>query len=146
MPTHSCLVGDWFLNPQISEIVGKLNPEEENLELLKTNCDELEKTLLETPLRSGRRKGAVLRSLFRLLDLKDAPLLLKITRIILQVWGRKEVVVGALQSPSRSNPRVRVTAADHKVGADPDQRLQAALQAVAQRPQRRGVPARKHDW
>ena len=70
---------------EIADITAQLVPEQENVSLLYALADRLKSLLTENPIKSGKIKSAILRSLFRLLDMKDSRLLIKLAHIILLV-------------------------------------------------------------
>jgi hypothetical protein len=68
-------------------ILSELTPESADLEAMYGVCARLSAQLAAKPLVGGRRKSLALRSLFRMLDMKDSRLLVKVSRVVLQVWS-----------------------------------------------------------
>lgn len=77
---------------EISAIIATLDPELANLEQLRKSCDTLRLALDRRPLRSKQRRGAVLRSLIRLLDLKDCRVRLKVARSIVLLTNQAQTL------------------------------------------------------
>eukprot|EP00047_Mylnosiga_fluctuans_P010168 m.14920 g.14920 ORF g.14920 m.14920 type:complete len:838 (-) comp2985_c0_seq2:139-2652(-) len=67
------------------KLLTELTPESVDYEAMYGVCTRMCAHLARHPIHGGRRKGMVLRSLFRMLDLKDARLLMKIARVVLMI-------------------------------------------------------------
>ena len=76
---------------EINDILVQLTPTMEDVTRCYTLCDRLAHLLAHHSIKSGKVKGNILRSLFRLLDLKDARLLVKLAHLILQVRNDDDV-------------------------------------------------------
>ena len=76
---------DQGLLAEINELLAQMSPECDNMPLLYALCARLHTLLVAKPIKSGKAKSAILRSLFRLLDMRDARLLTKLAHIILLV-------------------------------------------------------------
>ena len=75
---------------QVSTAMAGLDPEGE-LETLRSACDQLYDLFASLDAQPSARKTApVLRNLFRLLDMKDTLLLLKLVRVILTVLDKQK--------------------------------------------------------
>ena len=70
---------------QFLTILSELTPERTDLDAMYGVCKRLVQHLNTKPIHGGRRKSLALRSLFRMLDMKDARLLINISRIVLMV-------------------------------------------------------------
>ena len=85
MRTASASQADASALNEINDILVQLTPTMEDVTRCYTLCDRLAHLLAHHSIKSGKVKGNILRSLFRLLDLKDARLLVKLAHLILQV-------------------------------------------------------------
>jgi hypothetical protein len=83
--TSAQLQQEQLVNDEISDILSQLTPEQEDISLLYALCDRLRDLVQGQSIRSGRFRSSALRSLFRLLDLRDSRLLVKLAQIILLV-------------------------------------------------------------
>lgn len=69
---------------QIDELLAGLNPEQD-VKVLMARLEQLEEKAHSRSVSSGKRKGEILRALFRLLDLKEPRVLLRVLRVMLMV-------------------------------------------------------------
>ena len=83
--TSSASQADTSALNEINDILVQLTPTLDDMTRCYMLCDRLAHLLAHHSIKSGKVKGTILRSLFRLLDLKDARLLVKLAHLILQV-------------------------------------------------------------
>lgn len=79
---------------EIDSLLAGLNPDQDVATLMPL-CAALEAKIRTRSLSSGRRKGEVLRALFRLLDLKETRLLLRVVRIMLLITKTGPTIANA---------------------------------------------------
>lgn len=70
---------------RLTSLIAQLEPAEASVAQLSDTCDQIHSVLLDSPLTSERRQGAMFRALIRLTDMEDCPLLLKVAQVILLI-------------------------------------------------------------
>jgi hypothetical protein len=111
---------------EISSIISRLDPKKVELEELRTACDTLRVALERRPLRSTQRKGSVLRSLIRLLDLTDCRVRLRVARSIVLLTNQAQTLTNVCKLLFAETRREEN---DHVVH---DERIATVLIAVLQ--------------
>lgn len=77
---------------EMSAIIAEMEPLDDHVSDLCAKCDQLQTLLQAHPLRVNARKGTVLRSLFRLLDLTDCRLRVKVVRNVLILTNQMQTL------------------------------------------------------